>query len=610
MDNFNILFEKYILDNTKYQNELYSIGIQLLKLNNLTIYEKEFILNKLSWIFPEKYELDYYLGYIYKDTCIYKALRNFHICWIKNKYYVENLLDYTKILFELNLIDKINELNIDNYFDDIKDNRFMILVANLYIRKYKIEKAEKILLSIINSENIDNKIKIMAYCNISGVHGKIINIQTGFLYLYKALSLIELNKNNIEIIKPIVTDILLLKDYLYIDEEKNKIILLAYKIINWIYPKIQNYTFIISNKNNKIKIGYVSSDFVNSVVTNFITPIINSHSYENFEIFLLNNNKKNLFIDYTNIQYKTINIGYLSDIQVADLIYKNNIDILIDLSGYTEGNRLGVFSLNPCPCQITWIGYPNTTGLNSIKYRICDEITDPYDTTQYYAEKLIRLPKCFLLFENIFQNNIIIKNYDNEFQHKYIILGSLNKDIKISDKLLECWKNIMSKNIMTKIIIKINTIDSIENSKIYYTNKLSIEHDRIEIIGYVSNEEYYKLFSKIDILLDTFPYSGTTTTCNALMYSVPVVTYYFPNSHVHNVSSSLLINSGFPELVAYSQNEYVEKIVNLSKDLEKIKYYHKNIYKKFNDLMNPKEFMENYEKMLKKLYNNDIVFNI
>ena len=606
MNNFDEIFKKYILDNSTWKNELYLSGIQLIKSNNLNVYEKEIILNKLCWIFPEKYELDYYLGYIFKDIDVYKALRNFHICWIKNKYYIENLLDYTKILFESELIDKINELNVDNYFDNIIDHRFMILVANLYIRKHKIKKAENILLSIINSDNIDNKIKIMAYCNISGIHGKIINIQMGILYLFKALSLVELDKKNIDIIKPIITDILLLKDYMYPDNDKNKIVFFAYKIMNWIYPQIHKYNFTLSNNSGKIKIAYMSYDFVNSVVTNFILPVIKSHSYDNFEIYLLNNNNKNLYIDYANNQYTTINIGYLSDNQVADLIYQKGINILIDLSGHTGGNRLGVFSLNPSPCQITWIGYPNTTGLSSIKYRFGDEITDPYNTTQYYSEKIIRLPKCFLLFENVFCKKIVIKNYENINNNNYIILGSLNKDTKISDELLECWKSILSQNIMTKIIIKINSIDSIEYNITYYADKLDIDKSRVEIIGYISNDEYYELFSRIDILLDTFPYSGTTTTCNALLHSVPVVTYYFPNSHVHNVSSSLLINSGFPELVAYSKIQYIDKVVNLTRNLDKIIYYRNNISKKFNDLMNSKQFMIGYENILKKIYNSEI----
>ena len=141
-----------------------------------------------------------------------------------------------------------------------------------------------------------------------------------------------------------------------------------------------------------------------------------------------------------------------------------------------------------------------------------------------------------------------------------------------------------------------------ENRIKFYKDALDVEEDRLIIVEFCSNEEYMNLFYKIDILLDTFPYSGTTTTCHALHASTPVVTLYHKDYHAHNVSSSLLINSGFPELVSYSKNEYVEKVIDLCNQPEKLAEYKTSIRQGFSELMEPKQFMKEYEDILSRLY--------
>jgi hypothetical protein len=159
----------------------------------------------------------------------------------------------------------------------------------------------------------------------------------------------------------------------------------------------------------------------------------------------------------------------------------------------------------------------------------------------------------------------------------------------------------MQKTEHTKLLIKVNSKDNIEERIKYYSQLLGIEKNRLILITKVSNEEYIDLFYNIDIMLDTFPYSGTTTTCNSLYNSIPVITLYNKDLHSHNVSSSLLINSGLNELVAYSMEEYIEKTVLLCNDKERINDYKKNIHGKFENLMNEKEFMKDYEKLLLEL---------
>jgi predicted O-linked N-acetylglucosamine transferase (SPINDLY family) len=279
------------------------------------------------------------------------------------------------------------------------------------------------------------------------------------------------------------------------------------------------------------------------------------------------------------------------------MIYDDRIDILFDLNGHTDGSRMDVFALNPAPVQITYMGYPNTTGLKSMHYRLTDNISDHPDTTQLYSEKLVYLPSFFLLFKSILQTvPVVPRKTDNT-----IYLGSLNKENKSSPDVIRVWKEIMKNNENTKIIIKTNGfIDRTE----YYKKSLCVTEDRLILLNNsLSNDEYVALFSKIDILLDTFPYSGTTTTCNALYNSVPVVTLYNKDYHSHNVSSSILIHCGFPELVAQTFQEYVDKTTALIKNTAQIDVYKATIHNAFNKYMNASEFMRSYEETLIELYN-------
>ena len=358
------------------------------------------------------------------------------------------------------------------------------------------------------------------------------------------------------------------------------------------------YDFSKRKFNEKIKIGYVSYDFQNHAVSNFIIPILENHNKNYFEIYIFNNNLKYNNFKYNNI--KLININNLSTINVCNLIYSYEIDILFDLNGHTEGNRLDVFSKNPSPIQISYIGFPNTTGLESIKYRISDKIADNINSTQEYSEKIIYLPKCFLFFKTLGQNEkVSYREVDD-----YIILGCLNREKKNSLKVLDTWKNILQKCDKTKIIIKIDGKDNFNDKISFYKNILKINEDRIILLNKIEHIDYINLFYKIDILLDTFPYSGTTTTCNALYNSIPVITLYNKDIHSHNVSSSLLINSDLSELVAYNYEEYIDKVVDLYLHKDKINNYKRIIHDKFMKLMNIDTFMEDYEKLLSNLYFN------
>jgi predicted O-linked N-acetylglucosamine transferase (SPINDLY family) len=368
---------------------------------------------------------------------------------------------------------------------------------------------------------------------------------------------------------------------------------------NSLYDQSRQFVFSRSHySSNKIKIGYISNGFANSVVSNFISPILNHHNRELFEIHLFVFDKK---INFELIHTDNLYIHILSEdpLQNASLIYNLNIGILIDLDTFT-GFGLNTLSKNPAPIQITYIGYPNSTGLDFIHYRITDNIADNPDSSQHNKEKLLKLPGCFLLYKSILQNEFI-DNYD--YNKSNIILGALNEEIKNSVNILFAWKCILERNPTCKLLIKIKTKDGIETKTEYYTKKLNVDKSRLIIVPYSTNSSYIQTFQTVDIVLDTFPYSGTTTTCNALYNSSPIVTMYNKHFHCHNVSSSILMQCGLKELITFSVEEYVDNVTYLCNNIDVIHEYKRTIHKKFVDAMDPYMFMKGYENALIEVYN-------
>ena len=606
MDNFNNIFNDILSNPVKHMNDnfydnFYNNGIELLLKysENLTI--RESVLNKMIFVFPDKYELYYYMGYIYKDVDKSKALLWFKLCYEKNPTYIENFLDFSRILFDNQFFNYIVFLNKDNFLELSDDNRAQILCANLQLQSGKLLLAKKKFLDILKKNDTDHHKLCTIYLNLASIYNKFNDFHNCLSYLKKSYECAYTNNLSFSFKKAIITDIFLGIDYIYYQKSDFNIFhksLLSDGHINEIYGEFNSYDFT-NRSNNRLKIGYISSDFFLHSVSNFILPIIENHSYKKMDIYLFSNskNRDNSFLEKVPACHY-INIFLKEAKDVADIIYNNDIDILIDLNGHTPYNSLEVLTFNPAPIQMTYIGFPNSTHIPSIKYRITDKIADNCDSLQKYSEKRIYLPKCFLLFDSVIQKEPV--NYRECVPEDFIILGSLNRENKNSPECLNVWRKILKENKRTKILIKINGNDTVEERTAYYLDKLELNDDasRLIIVDKLSDEDYIQLFYKIDILLDTFPYSGTTTSCNALYNSVPVISLYHKDYHAHNVTSSLLINSGLAELVAYNEEEYIQKVIQLSTSPEIINEYKRNIHTLFMKLMDKKEFMKSYEDLL------------
>jgi predicted O-linked N-acetylglucosamine transferase (SPINDLY family) len=410
-------------------------------------------------------------------------------------------------------------------------------------------------------------------------------------YAEKGIRLAKAYKVNTSAYINSITTFLFCSNFSYHVKET---LLPKYKLLNTLVPRAPKYdTIRMRDPTKKIRIGYVSSDFIGHAVSNFILPILQNHNQDLFEVVLFPNNIR-ISEELLELGIEYHNIFKLKDKEAADLIHSLEIDILIELNGYTGNNRVAVLSYCPAPVQISYLGYPNTLGTDFIQYRITDEIVDPVDTIQYYSETLIRLPKCFLLYQPWHQTEPTKPRKTKGT----VILGSLNKENKTSPEVLNTWKQILQECPNTKLLIKLDTTDDKAERVLFYKEKLGVSENQLILITKTDKETYSKLFGMIDVLLDTFPYSGTTTTCNALYNSIPVVTLYQRNCHAHNVSTYVLKNCHLEELVAYSTEEYIEKVKSLVTDASRIDAYKNTIHRAFVHLMNPSEFMGVYENNL------------
>jgi predicted O-linked N-acetylglucosamine transferase (SPINDLY family) len=604
MDEFMNLFQftGYPNFHTHYSPQIYDLGIRLYS-SHLEPAKKELLLLKLIYLYPKDADLYYKMACLFKNVSYEKQLMWHKICYAQKPQHFENLFDLCKLLYDHNEFKSLTELNVDNVFD-----KFNLASKKEFLQYYitsqrnttNIKDVLKYSVQLVNEE------ATVEPTTLDGQIEKIDNI-INIVYSYYALGNIPKSIENMENIMELAHKYNLpqnekikyhqlyvsLHDYLFYDS--NAYYKKFMKINEYIKDK-PLFTFTPTNK-PKIRIGYVSSDFMTHAVTNFILPILKYHNRNKFEIFLYSNSF-NLSPHYSQLNVSIHNIMDKDDEQAAELIHSHSIDILIDLNGNTVGNRLALFALHPAPIQMTYLGYPNTTGLKSIQYRITDQYADNMDSKQKYSEKLLKLPACFLLFESIQQQRPFMPKKLEDT----IILGSLNKEAKNTKMVLDTWNKILNRCPNTKLIIKLDTFDNYDERLAYYKKQLNVSQDRLILYTKLDDKSYIELFSKVDILLDTFPYSGTTTSCNALYNSVPIITLYNKDYHVTNVTSSILLNCGIYDLISYSPDDYVTKAVELINQPSRINEYKKTLYTRFMNVMNPKLFMNSYEHLLTEKY--------
>ena len=366
----------------------------------------------------------------------------------------------------------------------------------------------------------------------------------------------------------------------------------------------------IKKINERLRIGYVSGDFREHSVAYFFKPLLQNHDKNLVETFCYYNNT---FIDKITKSIMTTcdhwrNIFGITYHEVSKIIRNDKIDILVDLSGHTGKNNLLVFNQKPAPIQITWLGYPNTTGLSTIDYRFTDKIADPIgDPDQLHSEKLFRLPNGFQCFES--DENVLFKSELPQNHCDYITFGSFNNLSKITPQVINVWSKILHLVPKSQLILKCRKLKYNKDYYFEFFKKEGLAKDRIHFYEHVHNtNDHLKLYNKIDICLDPFPYNGATTTCEALWMGVPVITL-LGDRHAGRVGASILTNVNLNDFIAADIESYIKLAVEMSANKTYLANIRKTLRKRMkeapicnsrsfaNDIENAYQFMwSNYQK--------------
>jgi protein O-GlcNAc transferase len=335
---------------------------------------------------------------------------------------------------------------------------------------------------------------------------------------------------------------------------------------NYIPPAHENDR----NSDRPIRIGFVSGDFRRHSVAYFIEPLLREFDRSQFEITCYSSTP---IPDEVTERLRTLarwsDIRGMTDDHAAELIRGDKIDILVDLAGHTAGNRLMVFARKPAPIQVTYLGYPNTTGLKAMDYRMTDSIADPVDcgSDSFHAESLFRLPRCAWCYLPPQDAPPVTSSARTE-----INFASFNTFAKLSSEILNLWSKVLQNVPASRLLLKGHgTEDAAARARILeIVGGNNVDPSRITFLGRQSTPQLHlQMYNDVDIALDTHPYHGTTTTCDALWMGVPVVTLA-GDRHVSRVGASLLTAAGLEELIATTPQQYVDIASALASDRERL----------------------------------------
>ncbi|KAK8473623.1 hypothetical protein PHAVU_001G192300 [Phaseolus vulgaris] len=376
----------------------------------------------------------------------------------------------------------------------------------------------------------------------------------------------------------------------YIDEGIDDTLFEVHR--NWgsrfmrLYPRYTSWGNT-KDPDRPLVIGYVSPDYFTHSVSYFIEAPLVYHDYSNFKVIVYSAVVK---ADAKTIRFRekvTKKGGIWKDIygidekKVADMVREDQVDILVELTGHTANNKLGMMACRPAPVQVTWIGYPNTTGLPTIDYRITDSLADPPETKQKHVEELVRLPECFLCYTPSPEAGPVSST--PALSNGFITFGSFNNLAKITPKVLQVWARILCAIPNSRLVVKCKPFccDSVRQRFLSTLEQLGLEPLRVDLLPLILlNHDHMHAYSLMDISLDTFPYAGTTTTCESLYMGVPCVTMA-GSAHAHNVGVSLLSKVGMEHLIAKNEDEYVELAQKLASDISALH----NLRMSLRDLM-------------------------
>jgi protein O-GlcNAc transferase len=358
----------------------------------------------------------------------------------------------------------------------------------------------------------------------------------------------------------------------------------------------------------RLRIGYISQDFRNQSVNFFLKPILESHCREHFQVFLYSSLPSHP--DSTTEEFQRLadvwrDIRSMDDIEAARCIHADAIDILVDLTGHSGLNRLRILAYKSAPVQCTYLGYPNTTGLPTVDYRITDSLSDPPgQTEQWHTEHLLRLPSCFLCYRPSPEAPPV--GSLPALTNGYVTFASFNTLAKISPDVLSLWAEILHRLPTARLMIKsqVSPDPGTRDALLNTFAKKGIHPHRLEVLQRVASyQDHLDCYNRTDIALDPFPYNGTTTTCEALWMGVPVIALA-GQTHVSRVSISILSTIGMADCVTSSWESYIALAVTLASNLQKLQQLRAELRERMitSPLLDTKTFTQGLEVCYRRVW--------
>jgi predicted O-linked N-acetylglucosamine transferase (SPINDLY family) len=355
----------------------------------------------------------------------------------------------------------------------------------------------------------------------------------------------------------------------------------------------------------RLRIGYYSCDLGDHPLGRFAVPLLANHDHGRFEVFCYCDFERpdavagavRASVDVWRDTHR------FNDQQVADLLRNDRIDILIDLSMQTNGNRMLMLARKPAPVQISYLAYCGTTGSDAIDYRLTDRFLDPPQwDAQYSSEKPVRLPNCFWCYAP--PRNIPPVGQLPARRNGFVTFGCLNDFAKVTPAAIRAWSSLLGKLPGSRLVLHCKE-GSHRETIFDLLREANVDPERLTLVSFMPIEKYFEQYNQIDVGLDSFPYAGGTTTCDTLWMGVPVVSLA-GETGVARGGLSILSNIGLAELVASSTDQYLEIATKLARDLERLEELRGSLRQRMQSspLMNAGQFARDVESAYRDVWRN------
>ena len=361
----------------------------------------------------------------------------------------------------------------------------------------------------------------------------------------------------------------------------------------------------VADPDKTLRIGFVSADLRNHPVGYFLENVLAQLCTNSLNLYAYDNNGES---DEVTERLRSAfhvwrDISQLKDEDVAGLVRADGIDVLVDLSGHTKGNRLLVFARKPAPVQVTYLGYFATTGLTGMDYFLGDRWQMPEGESIDYTETPFRLPGHHLCLTPP-KFDIPVSPLP-ALQNGYVTFGNFNNADKMNEAVIECWANILESLPGSRLFLKAEHFASadvvartLERFAVH-----GIDRDRLILEGNAPFEDYLKSYQRVDLALDPFPYNGGTVTMQALWMGVPVLTMY-GYRHVARHGAGVMHTMGMPEWVAKNREDYVRRAVAHASDTRALSEVRENLRERFltSSLCDAPSFARNLEEAFRTMW--------